>query len=157
MILLELFDKPLKFKKHDHSSDIGGIPVDTYAFTTSNDVKYLTIIYKIEDFRQAGLDISDSGIGIDFRNLNVSSANQEAITKTGNEIEVFSTVIAIATKVINERQPTIIAFGAHESSRQKLYSRIINILKRKFNYELDEDAGVNFTLGKSKYYILRKK
>jgi len=157
MILLELFDKPLKFKKHDHSSDIGGIPVDTYAFTTSNDVKYLTIIYKIEDFRQAGLDISDSGIGIDFRNLNVSSANQEGITKTGNEIEVFATVIAIATEAINKHKPEIIAFGAHESSRQKLYSRMVNILKRKFGYELVEDDIVNFPLGKSKYYVLRKK
>lgn len=150
MLLMELFDKPLPYKKIDSSSF-----KDSYNFETSNGFKINVNVFKIDNFKQAGVDLDDGGIGFDFQNTNVSG-DQEGITGTGDEFEVFSTVLDIIKRALVEHNPTLVAFGAHEGSRQKLYQRMINIMQRKFSYELLDTPPVMFPLGDSKYYVLRK-
>lgn len=153
MILLELFDKPLEYTKS--SGNQMGMFTDSYKFTTSNNYKYNVNIYHVSDFRSAGINIEGTGIGIDFQNTNVI-ANDQGITNTGSEIEVFSTVLDIVSRAVKELDPEIISFGAHESSRQKLYDRLIKVMLRKFNYELLKGNRFLTNMGKSKGYILKK-
>lgn len=154
MLLKELFDNPLEYKLINTTNE-HGIPTDNYQFVI-NDKKYNVQIYKIDDFRQAGVNSSKSGIGIDFQNLSVNMNDNEGITDTGDEIKVFSTVLDIIKIAISKHKPELIAFGAHEKSRQKLYNRMISVMKSKYGYEIDNDAETQFELGDSQYYVLRK-
>lgn len=83
-------------------------------------------------------------------------SDNEGITNTGDEIKVFSTVLDIIKIAISKYEPELIAFGAHEKSRQKLYNRMISVMKSKYGYEIDNNVETQFELGNSKYYVLRK-
>ena len=149
MLLKELFKKELPFVKKEHPV------IDEYSFETSSGQHITMKLYKVSDFRQAGVDMTDSGIGFDFKND--SENGTEEITGTGDAVEIFSTVINILRKEINKRKPNLIGFGAHEKSRQKLYDRIIKRMSKEFpEYSLIENPPVKFSLGNSKYYLLQK-
>lgn len=150
MLLLELFDKPLPYKKVESSS-----MKDSYEFTTTGGISINVNVFKIQNFRQAGVDIEGTGIGFDFQNTKFQG-DKEGITGTGDEFEIFSTVLTIIKKALLEHDPELVAFGAHEGSRQKLYDRMIKLMQRKYSYELLDTPPVMFPLGDSKYYVLKK-
>jgi len=150
MLLLEIFNKPLQYKQVTSSPQ-----ADTYEFTTGNGNEIKVNVFKIDNFRQAGVDLPGTGIGFDFQNVN-ASGNPEGITGTGDEFQVFATVLTIVEQALAEHQPTLVAFGAHEGSRQKLYDRMIKVMQRRHAYELLDTPPLMFPLGKSKYYVLRK-
>lgn len=149
MLLTELFDKPTNYNQTESSNF-----KDSYKFETKSGQKIEMNVYKPETFRQAGIDLEEGGLGFDFKNM--SEGGTEEITGTGDEIEIFSTVLDIIKKSIKKHDPTLIAFGAHEKSRQSLYDKMIKFMQRKFNYKLLDNAPVMFPLGNSKYYVLRK-
>jgi len=150
MLLLELFDRPLQYKKVNSSSQ-----KDSFEFTTSSGIIINVNVFKIQDFRQAGVDIDGTGIGFDFQNTEFKG-DKEGITGTGDEFEIFSTVLTIIKKALVEHDPELVAFGAHEDSRQTLYDRMIKVMQRKYSYELLDTPPVMFPLGNSKYYVLKK-
>jgi len=150
MLLNEIFDRPLPYKLVS-----GGSGVDKFEFTTTSGILITVNVFKIRNFRQTGVDLSDSGIGFDFQNQSVDG-DKEGITGTGDEFEVFATVLAIIEKSLVKHDPKLVAFGAHEDNRQDLYDKMIKVMQRKYAYELLDKPPVMFPLGTSKYYVLRK-
>lgn len=148
-LLSEIFNSPSKYK-----SSKGG-NIDTHTFTTKSGIHFNVNVFKVDNFRHAGVDIPKSGIGFDFQNLD-ATGDKEGITNTGDELEVFSTVLKIIEEAVAAYDPELVAFGAHESNRQKLYDRMIKLMQRKYDYKLLDKAPVMFPLGKSKYYVLEK-
>ena len=149
IILTELFDNPVKYSQSESSNFR-----DSYKFETKSGQKIEMNVYKLETFKHVGVDLEDGGLGFDFKNI--SEGGSEGITGTGDEIEIFSTVLDIISKSIKKYDPVLIAFGAHEKSRQSLYNKMIKYMKRKFNYKLLDKAPIMFPLGNSEYYVLRK-
>jgi len=150
MLLHEIFDRPLPYKQVSSSSH-----KDSFEFTTSGGITINVNVFKIPDFRQAGVDIDGAGIGFDFQNTEFEG-DKEGITGTSDEFEVFSTVITIIRKALLEHDPELVAFGAHEGNRQSLYDKMIKFMQRKYSYELLDTPPVMFPLGDSKYYVLKK-
>lgn len=150
MKLIEIFNAPSEYRQKSTSEYI-----DTYNFTTKNNIEIDVQIFKLPDFRKGGINIKAPGIGFSFKNM--TKGGTEAITGTGDEVEIFSTVLRIIETNIKKYNPEIIAFGAHEKSRQSLYERIIRFMQRKYDYELLENVSIDFQLGDSKYYVLRKR
>jgi hypothetical protein len=80
-------------------------------------------------------------------------------TGTGNEFEIFSTVLAVIADFIQERQPEAIAFTAADTaSRVKLYNRMVSKFAATNGFTVttmasfDHETDVNFT-----DYVLTRK
>jgi hypothetical protein len=80
-------------------------------------------------------------------------------TGTGNEFEIFSTVLAVIADFIQERQPEAIAFTAADTaSRVKLYNRMVSKFAATNGFTVttmtsyDYETDVNFT-----DYVLTRK
>jgi len=56
--------------------------------------------------------------------------NDYGITGTGNELQVFSTVLDVMKDFADRHSPGAFGFSAHESSRIKLYNKIMSRFSR---------------------------
>ena len=67
---------------------------------------------------------SDIQYNIDVRQ------SQIGLSETGNSIKVFKKVLGATVKVIKETTPNYISFTADGESRQSLYERLIEMMKK---------------------------
>ena len=124
MKLLELFNRPLEW---EIKTNTGSTTV--LAFVTSGNNNYEV---HIDHSERPNGEIEWS---IAFGQLSGGSAVTD-ITSSGNEFEVFSTVLDILTYYIDEKDPDEIVFSGKGGSRQKLYTALIKKLSSKYRYNL---------------------
>lgn len=130
--LNELFDSKVKYKLSGNHGSF-----------TIGDVKYRI------DFDPAGpAEFDDWSVvfaAVNGKNLDAG------ITKTGNEIRVFTTVINIIEKFVKQNKTDTLIFTAKEPSRVALYRKMAKRFGKKHRYDVEEwknGSEVEFSLSK---------
>jgi len=75
---------------------------------------------------------------IEFGHPTKEGGLEKGITGTGNAFQIFSTVIEIIRAFVQKHNPKTIIFESHDSSRTKLYDRIIKELAKEWNVETED-------------------
>ena len=126
MLLRELWDKPVKYYADE---DEYGQPV--YKFQVGG---------KVYQFMY---DISMSGncVDVSFCALGKGSDCEFGIMNSGKSVLVFSTAVAIMRQILADNKPRLLTFSAKESSRQKLYLRMVKHLLPTWETDTYDDNG----------------
>lgn len=146
MKLLELFDKPLPI-------EIDSLPGGDIGRFTINDMTYMvSFMISTTKTKMKAAEVVFSAIYTDESGNKVVAHNK---TDSGNELQVFSTVVHFVKKCANVSKPDAIVFTARlgEPSRVKLYTRLASVLSKGTNYVNDPTNNKNgiFTLYRSDY------
>ena len=126
MLLRELWDKPVKYYADE---DEYGQPV--YKFQVGG---------KVYQFMY---DISMSGncVDVSFCALGKGSDCEFGIMNSGKSVLVFSTAVTIMRQILADIKPRLLTFSAKESSRQKLYLRMVKTLLPTWGTYTYDDGG----------------
>lgn len=139
MILMELFNTGVTYTMEDMSAtfNIGNL--------------YYKVIFETDDdpdFPETNDGVFYVTFGID--NSLSSGGVDTSITNSGNELLVFSTVLAIIKEFIQLHNPSVLKFSAEGASRIKLYNRMVHRLSPGWDVDI-EDISAN-----TKTYTLRQ-
>lgn len=164
MILLELFDRPAQYTIHKTNFGFE-------AFFTVGDLNYRVALVDAEPESEETRRFLHLKFGkidpetyyervitqypvleVNFRIIKEEGTDFE-LSGTGNEVVVFSTVLAILQEVDRKLHPIELQFSAKEPSRKKLYDRMVRILAQKFGYK---DATQASRFARDKHYVLVK-
>ena len=115
--ITEIFDDPVEFERQDQGNK--------YLFFADINEKELKLIAE-----KIGFDNWEVYFGVD---------GEVDITRTGDEIVVFSTVIEMVRDFLISEKPNSFRFTSKssESSRTRLYKRMVQNLSAKSRYSLD--------------------
>ena len=105
----------MKINEHEYKFDIELIYDDT-----------LTDHYKIEN-------PLENSWAVQFILLKTGNeyVRSHSITGTGNELQVFTSVLEMIHEFVNEQHPTALVFSASQPSRIKLYDKMVSRLSQK--------------------------
>ena len=121
---MELFDKPVEYWADEED----GRPV--YKFQVS-DTGY-QFMYDIL--------MSDNCIDVSFCALDKNNECEYDIMNSGNSVLVFSTVVSILKKLLDDLHPRMLIFSAKEPRRQKLYLRMVKSLLPTWDTRVFDDG-----------------
>jgi hypothetical protein len=125
MILTELFDRSAQYT----------FVRDWQAEFAIADRRYVVDFLPSDDAKGA--------IDLSFAMKGTNGSDHHFRTHTGNEIAVFSTVIACVREYLSKNSPTSIAFGAEKSepSRVKLYDRLVRHMSPGWRHTREDRGG----------------
>ena len=154
--ITELFNTPIVYKQSALKQKYSGEPVEGInriegEFTVNdNEYKMTAIFGKAEKmapthFMHFNAVEEDIMISFGFKNISVPEDKKFAVTGTGNQFKIFSTMIQFMETVVDIVDPKIILFEARSPQREKLYRKIIE--HQKTNWTFTQKFG---------YYIGKK-
>lgn len=164
MVLLELFDRPAQYTIHKTSFGleaffaVGGLNYRVALVDSEPESeetrRFLHLKFgKIDPETYYERVITQYPIlEVNFRIIKEEGTDFE-LSGTGNEVVVFSTVLAIMQEVDRKLHPIELQFSAKEPSRKRLYDRMVRVLAQKFGYRDVTQVG-KFT--RDKHYVLVK-
>ncbi len=123
MLLNEVFDQPVKWKVIDHQE---GFLEVVFTVGPVGYTFWATAVRDAEDEM-----IQPPHFDIEFYAHLPSKENPHksyGITKSGNQQQVFATILDIIKEFVDEYNPAIMSFEAKEPSRFKLYKRLVATL-----------------------------
>ncbi|BDR26216.1 hypothetical protein RVBP17_2590 [Pseudomonas phage sp. 30-3] len=130
MHLFELFDQ---IEKYQYTNTNGTVN----AYFIVGNMKYRVI----ETMVNGRLLISFTAKEVDVDDYYYDTA----VTGTGNEFKVFSTILDITKRAISELKPNQIYFTADlsEPSRVKLYNRLATKMATQYGYTIQSNKNTN--------------
>tara|TARA_R110000744_G_scaffold9052_8_gene29489 strand:+ start:4949 stop:5383 length:435 start_codon:yes stop_codon:yes gene_type:complete len=124
--LAEVFDQPEKIKwKKKGSSDVGSFIIE------DNEYELFMNPYRDDD-KTWSIEF------VQVANDSFARRGKTGITGAGNEVKLFSTVIAGIKQWVKKNKPEVIEFTASEPSRKKLYNSLIKRLSKEIGYEIPD-------------------
>ncbi len=121
MLINELFDQPTKWEVREQRPDY---------FDAKFTIGKIPYIMRMSSYLDsAGNVLQPSEWNVEFyADLDMPSRERYGILKTGNQMQVFATVVDIMREFIKNYKPDELTFSANEPSRNKLYKRMIDTL-----------------------------
>lgn len=143
-MVLEIFDRPLKWEWFTKSKTIweGGFDVNGKDVDVAMIKTFLHILFP--SIKKG----KDSAWEIQF----TIDKEIDLVSSGGNEIKIFSTVMAMVREWIKKQKPEMIFFSAKEKSRVRLYKTFITKFAPRLGYVLDRTEQGN-SLG----FLLKRK
>jgi hypothetical protein len=130
--LTELFDAPLSWEWDRYGS--GCMFVALFKTPGGIDMKVVFNESKLED------GVYDFAFVVNHQSLKdkgIPVTKGFTINGTGDEFQVFGTVMDVARKFITAKHPLALSFTAQEPSRKKLYSRFLKLAAKELpGYEV---------------------
>jgi len=118
MLLMEVFDKPVKWTKGPGS--IG-------EYNASFKIGKIEYDFVVQNRGQNDIDGEDV-LEMEFYSVDGTKSSSD-ITNSGNAIAVFATIKDIVKSFVSEVKPNIIMFTAKEESRVRLYDRMSKMIE----------------------------
>ena len=126
MKLSEVFDSPEKIKwGKKGNSDMGNFTIE--------DNEYEIWMNPLRDGKTWSIEF------VQVANDSFARHGKTGITGAGNEVKLFSTVIAGIKQWVKKNKPEVIEFTASEPSRKKLYNSLIKRLSKEIGYKIPDN------------------
>ena len=111
-----------------------------YAIETNTENKWIAKFWDPKELVPVRfVAIPTHGKGSDQWNVGFARGRETSATGQGNAYKIFSTVIAVFKKFLQDQQPAFVTFTADEVNRQSLYKKMIAQMANEVGYALADD------------------